>query len=250
MLLSNRMSEIDEKQSLWDINKFAGIDIRMRKADGFLSATDMIRTRTNLKLNNYLRNDKTKEYLKELSNETGYPILQLVEIKKGGISNQQGTWIHPYVATNLAQWISPLSSARVSKWVIEWSSISKENEQEFHKALSELEPSKSSMLEKGIQDKLKITLNAQVEVETPVGRIDLVTIDRIIEIKEVSKWKHAIGQILSYGTFYPDKHKAIYLFGGTLENEHIKKICDQYDIELIYDNNEEDEEDEESEDGD
>ena len=56
------------------------------------------------------------------------------------------------------------------------------------------------------------------------------------EIKEYSNWKHAIGQILSYGVFYPSKKKYIYLFGeqDKQQNANIKMICAKYDILVIY----------------
>ena len=41
---------------------------------------------------------------------------------KGGHPEEQGTWVHPYVATDLAQWISAKFRVRVNKWVAEWMS--------------------------------------------------------------------------------------------------------------------------------
>lgn len=48
------------------------------------------------------------------------PASQLIDCKKGNSSNfEQGSWIHPDLAVNLAQWISPLFGLRVSRWVRE-----------------------------------------------------------------------------------------------------------------------------------
>jgi hypothetical protein len=53
----------------------------------------------------------------------GIPISEqnqgLIQIVKGGNSQLQGTWIHPYVSINLAQWCSPRFAVHVAKWVFE-----------------------------------------------------------------------------------------------------------------------------------
>lgn len=42
---------------------------------------------------------------------------------------------------------------------------------------------------------------------------DLLTQTEIIEVKHLSEWKSAMGQILAYSGFYPEHHKRIHLFG-------------------------------------
>jgi hypothetical protein len=43
-----------------------------------------------------------------------------LEIKhKTGYGSEQGTWVHPQVAINIAQWISPQFDVKVSGWVYE-----------------------------------------------------------------------------------------------------------------------------------
>jgi hypothetical protein len=80
--------------------------------------------------------------------------------------------------------------------------------------------------EKQIQLKLSKKLNARMEVCCPVGRIDLLTNTEIIEVKYITNWKHAIGQINAYSYFYPNHKKVIYLFGLKYENIYIaEKIC-------------------------
>ena len=44
---------------------------------------------------------------------------QLIQIVQGGTPDKQGTWIHPYVAMNLAQWCSPMFAVMVSNWTFE-----------------------------------------------------------------------------------------------------------------------------------
>ncbi len=67
--------------------------------------------------------------------------------------------------------------------------------------------------EKQIRDRLKLELDGQVEVSTAVGRIDLLTATEVIEIKDISDWKGALGQILAYSAFFPEHNKRIHLFG-------------------------------------
>lgn len=63
------------------------------------------------------------------------------------------------------------------------------------------------------RDKLALTLGGQTEVQTPDGRVDIVTPTEIIEVKTVQRWKHALGQILVYGQYYPFHRKRIHLYG-------------------------------------
>jgi len=52
----------------------------------------------------------------------------------------------------------------------------------------------------------------QREVPTPVGYIDVLTEDTLYEAKHWSSVKHALGQILFYGHYYPRSHNYIVLF--------------------------------------
>jgi len=64
----------------------------------------------------YHKTNPTKEFLEELSKDTGIPVRSiilteqnqgLIQISQGGNPQNQGTWVHPYVSINLAQWCSP-----------------------------------------------------------------------------------------------------------------------------------------------
>ena len=50
-----------------------------------------------------------------LSFNTGIPVLDLVETKRGG--NHSGSWIHPDLGIQLAQWINPGIALQVSGWI-------------------------------------------------------------------------------------------------------------------------------------
>jgi hypothetical protein len=99
--------------------EFSGKIIRQRNKDGYLNATDMCKANNKLYAD-WKRLENTHAYLNELSCDMGYPISTLIEIIKGGKSNKQGTWVHPYVATNLAQWLSPKFAVFVSKLVFRY----------------------------------------------------------------------------------------------------------------------------------
>lgn len=138
-------------------------------------------------------------------------------------------------------WISPTFGIKVSRWINEWRIYSLENENRYQQALSEITPCKKISKEKEINNKLVNTMNGIAEVKTPVGVIDIMTEDKIIEIKEIKNWKHAVGQILSYSVFI-DKTKCIYLFNDSnneldeiIDVNLIHKVCKEFDIEVIFD---------------
>ena len=70
------------------------------------------------KFNDWFRLDTTKQLISLAESEAGIPATQLIDIKKGNSSQfEQGTWIHPDLAIQLAQWISPAFALQVSKWI-------------------------------------------------------------------------------------------------------------------------------------
>jgi hypothetical protein len=216
----------------YTIKAFAGNNIRQRE-DGYLNATEMCRVEGKL-FADYFRLRQTDEYLNALSTSMGQPIDLLVEKIVSGINENRGTWVNPRVAVHLAQWISPQFAVKVSEWIEEWYKSSDINYAKFLHEINNLKPSRSSQqIEKNIQAKLAKKYNADVEIETEVGMIDMLTNTEIIEIKVASKWKHALGQIISYGEFYPSHKKKIILFGKVEVNiETIKKICIKFDVEV------------------
>ncbi len=78
-----------------------------------------------------------------------------------------------------------------------------------------------------------------MEVSTPVGRVDLLNnnLRLTAEVKELSNWKHALGQILSYGAYHPEYQMKIYLFSAdksSIDDHTIvdiaRNICGQYGV--------------------
>ena len=76
----------------------------------------------------------------------------------------------------------------------------------------------------------------KIEKNTPVGRIDILTSTEVIELKRVSGWKSAIGQVKSYGLYYPEHKLRIHLFGAMTESKlkTIKVHCEAEGIALSW----------------
>jgi hypothetical protein len=76
------------------------------------------------------------------------------------------------------------------------------------------------------------------EVSTPLGYIDLMTTNYIIEFKIYTKAKDALGQILCYDHFiYPKRKLLIVLFGKGLSTWKayvvFEKLCSLYNVQVF-----------------
>jgi len=96
-----------------------GSIIPQRIGDGYISATALCQS-VGKRYSDYRALKSTNDFLQELTNQTGLPENQLIHIISGGVATYQGTWVHPYLAINLAQWLSPKFAVKVSQWVVEW----------------------------------------------------------------------------------------------------------------------------------
>ncbi|EMT7390713.1 KilA-N domain-containing protein [Neisseria gonorrhoeae] len=83
--------------------------------NGYLNAT-AIAEQYDKRVGNYLRNERTQEYITALNERLFNPETrnrataenQLVIIKKGGNDKKsQGTWLHPKLAVDFARWLNP-----------------------------------------------------------------------------------------------------------------------------------------------
>ena len=89
----------------------AGVSI----SRGYVNATQMLSS-TNKKLADWNRLKTTQAFIHEMSTVMGIPITGLIiTIQGGNEKDLQGTWIHPYLAINLAMWISPQFGLWASK---------------------------------------------------------------------------------------------------------------------------------------
>jgi hypothetical protein len=213
--------------------QFKGFNIRVRETDGYIHASDMCKVSGKKKWAHYMENKSTKEFLYELSISLETSTSILIQSKMGGNAETRGTWVHPRIATHLAQWISPEFAVKITGWIEQWKYIDSKNNEEYMNHLSNLKPSVSNQKEREVQLKLQAELNAEIEVKNKYGYIDLITDTDIIEIKAADKWKHALGQILAYSVEYPDHQKWIYLFDGEFDAD-IVQLCRKFDVNVKY----------------
>jgi len=113
----------DNKKDLSGYIVLNGITIESRE-DGMINATKICKA-GGKEFSNWYKLASTKELIKELeiqlkNSDLHIPRSQLIDIKKGNSSLfEQGTWIHPDLAVQLAQWISPRVALIVSRWIRE-----------------------------------------------------------------------------------------------------------------------------------
>ncbi len=199
--------------------------------DGYVNAT-LICKAGNKPFSKYKQTKSTEAYLNELSKDTNIPISELIKYQNGA-NHVRSTWVHRRVATHIAQWISPKFAVLISNWIEEWIIINN-NIGRYEDAIKNIEPCDTiNHKEKLIQLRLHQELGGEIEVETEIGYIDLLTDTEIIEIKKGSNWKHAIGQILTYATNYPSHTKRIHLF-DIEPDSIIEKYCKSFNIVVTY----------------
>ena len=172
---------------------------------------------------------KSNECSSSIGIDKEFPIIKNMK----GNYVTRGSYVHPKLILHIAMWISPKFAIKVSEWLEQWKNYSKENNLSYWRALSSLEPYKNDNKEYLIKLELARELGGEIEVDTEVGDIDVVTHDSIIEIKKFKQWKHALGQILAYGETMPHKKKVVYLFDyedDENELDMVKHILKNYDI--------------------
>ena len=206
------------------------------REDGYIYATALCKL-VGKRSKDWLRLNQTKSLIKEIEFDTNLTKEQLINISQAGNKYNQGTWIHRKLATHLAQWCSIKFAVQISNWIEEWISSKQKNEVKYLYEIYNLKSDDSNILkEKEIQVRLQKELGGDIEVETDVGFIDLLTNTNVIEIKDVKNWKHAVGQILMYSLDYPNHFKRIHLF-NVKNIEDIKQIenkCKIYGITVTY----------------
>jgi len=107
-------NNIHSKQQSLKLNDVVVIS---RSEDNYINATQLCQA-GGKQFNDWFRLNTTKTLLIEAVSETGIPVSQLIDIKKGNSNEfQQGSWVHPDLAIQLAQWISQPFALQVSKWI-------------------------------------------------------------------------------------------------------------------------------------
>ncbi len=86
------------------------------------------------------------------------------------------------------------------------------------------------------RDNLALAENGKREVPVPSGYIDVLTDTELIEVKCYKGWKEAIGQVLSYGHYYPDHQKRIHLVLPDEDSDlsKILQVCEPLNIRITY----------------
>ena len=96
-----------------------GFVIHQRAKDGYVNATAMCKA-ADKRMQHYLDNQQTKDYLVALESEAGIPASLLVETNRSGPYADRGTWVHPRIVVDLARWCSPVFAVKVDEWVRDW----------------------------------------------------------------------------------------------------------------------------------
>jgi hypothetical protein len=121
--------------------EFNGVSIEQRSTDGFINGTAMC-TACDKKIDAWLRTKDTLRLFDALAVDLGLEInysnlsnldeatlsgakyakifAGLILSRGGSPESGGGTWIHPDLATPLAQWCSPAFAIQVSRWVQDW----------------------------------------------------------------------------------------------------------------------------------
>lgn len=195
--------------------------------DGYVNATYLAK-KAGKKVQDWSRLKRTKLLAEKIALDLNIPSHLMIQSKCGG--NHQGSWIHELLVPDFAQWCSIDFSTKVAVWINEWKSLNN-NKEIFETELKLIKNTPYySTEEKEIQLKLQSELGGLIEVENEFGYIDLLTADEVIEIKEISKWKSALGQVLVYGSCYPTYRKRLHLFGDIKGLEVIRSKCQEFNV--------------------
>ncbi len=94
--------------------------IQQRASDGYINATELCNA-AGKRWHNYVRNETTGHFLRALAAKTRISVSLLVqEVRAGTADGVPSTWVHPKVATHLAQWVSADFAVLVTEWVHDW----------------------------------------------------------------------------------------------------------------------------------
>lgn len=95
-------------------------------------------------------------------------------------------------------------------------------------------PSTKSAYELKCAKELAIALQGQTEVTTEAGRIDVLTVSEVIELKMAHNWKHGIGQLLVYGFYFPDRSLHLVLVGSNADDylDIARQHCQRFRIQV------------------
>ena len=87
------------------------------------------------------------------------------------------------------------------------------------------------------RDNLAKKVDGETEVKVVGGIVDVLSDEEIIEVKRIRDWKHAIGQVVVYGSYLSHK-KRIHLIDDFSNTNKwtIEDVCNRLDIKVTYEN--------------
>lgn len=99
-----------------------------------------------------------------------------------------------------------------------------------------LERKRSKTKESDYSNALAKKIGGKREVRTLAGNLDILTSSQVIEVKGIKAWKHALGQVLIYGDYYPSHQKRIHLYGETQESflKMINSHCAKFNVTVTW----------------
>lgn len=183
--------------------------------DGYVNAT-LLCTKATRQVAQFLRLASTKKFVDVVAKDENIVSSQLIHVKNG---SREGTWVHPRVATHLAQWISVAFAAKVTKWLETAKARISAIKVEYDQALEDLKEDASDQVEREVRQRLAKEVGGRQCVIGMHGEIDIVSPTEVIEVKKASKYLHALGQVMGHVESYPEKSMRVHLFGSLEELE-------------------------------
>ena len=182
-----------------------------RQCDGYINATYLCK-KAGKEWFDYLANMKTQEFLDSVAGGLNIPVANLYHSKRGG--GCEGTWVHPCVATHLAQWLSVDFAVKVSMWIEAAIKSIPQVQEEYQQALTNLEPDHNFQVEREVRSRLATQVAGNECVKGEYGEINIVSDEEVIEVTWAPKFSHALGQVLVHSESFPDKRRRVHLFGS------------------------------------
>ena len=210
-----------------------------RESDGYIDVTNLCKAGGRL-YKNWYRLEKTKEFLRILeedikneyqqNNAAHFCTALLIKYETGYGSNQ-GTWVHPKVAINIAQWISPKFDVQVTKWVHQLLVVGSVRLTDEHKDEEIMDIQKSK-----IKYNILKTEGKEEEAYLVKEEID----DRLLELetknKELeNKWKASLEENNRLSKYLERKKRIQYDKGKCVYILRHKEFRDCYKIGIAND---------------
>lgn len=208
------------------------VDVILLKENNYINATKFCR-KNGKDFYDWQRLNNTKDIIFEVENIINKPSIIKITTKD---NISRGSYVHPYLLTHIGGWISPKFQVNVLHWIGQWEKFNLENSLLYNREITNLKVLENTNTEKKIRDELHNNIGGKIEVKTPAGKIDLLTKEELIEIKEYNNWKCGIWQLIAYGNYKKGRKLCLYLFAIRSDkriNKVIQNVCDKNNIKLI-----------------